>query len=354
MLFIDNRTVVVDIGSNVLKIIGLRRKNRLQVEFWRAVDIFKTGKINRPDDLNPTLIVQILREMLKPIRPAIRRVRIVLSSPGCMLRIIELPVLAVSEIKAAIRLSLYGLMPFEPEKVEFNYTTLSINREQKTQTLLVALVPTDEIGRQIEILQRAGLEPETVTTDQMAIYNCYHQLRSGTDNDSIAIVNIGSERTAICFYNPGNSPAFSALPVGGNTITRSIEKHFHTSFINAESHKIGAQPPSDQDSDLTPPVFDWSSYLSRLADQIAGTIHATILNQQIQNGDYRLSKILLTGGSARLRQLDYLLAEQLKVPVHIWNPFLESALNGLIEPEIMANWGESAAPALGLALEEAV
>ena len=351
MFFNDNRTVVVDIGSNVIKILGLRRKVRLQIDFWNAVDIYKTGRINRPDDINPTAVVQILREMFKPIRPAIHRVRSVLATHGSMIRLLELPLIAAGDLKAAIRLNLAGLIPFDLEKIEFNYSVLSTNRENKTQTIMVALAPSEEIGQHLEILKRAGLEPEMITPDQLAIYNCYHQLHSGADNDTVAVVNMGADRTTICFHHDDCCPSFSILPLGGNNITRSIEKHFHTSFLNAEEIKTGAVNFTLGDDHSSPSETIRDAALNQTVDQIADTIRTMHLNLQIKNCDSHLVKIMLTGGSARLRQIDFLLADRLKIPVYHWNPFVEPAMEGLVEPDVAETWGVQAAPALGLALE---
>jgi len=329
----------------------LRRKAQFRIDFWNAIDIYKTGKITRPDDLNPTIVVQILREILKPIRPTVKRVKSILASPGCMIRILDLPILPEADLKAAIRLNLAGLIPYETNKIEFNFSVLRENREQKIQTLLVALAPTEEVMQHVEILRRAGLEAEIITPDLLAIYNCFHWLRSGSESDTVTIVNIGADRSTICFYNSDDLPSFCSLALGGNYITRSIEKHFHTSFLNAEEIKIGSGAVTiDTEAGISPDAAREMA-LKQAAEQIANTIRAMSLDQQIRRGDNHLSKIILTGGGARLKQLDYYLADSLKIPVYVWNPFNEPALEGLIAPDIATAWGEMAVPVLGLAME---
>ncbi|MFA4921181.1 MAG: pilus assembly protein PilM [Candidatus Neomarinimicrobiota bacterium] len=349
-MFLNNRIAIIDIGSNVFKVMVLRQKTHLQIEFWEALDIYKTGKIARPEDLNSTVVVQILREMLKSIRPAVRHVRSVLSSPGCMIRIIELPLLPEAELKAAIRLNLAGLIPYETDRIEFNFSVLSEDREQKTQTLLVALVPTEEIELHIEILRRAGLEAENVIPDQLAIYNCFHQLYSSSESDTVAIVNVGANRSTICFHCPGQRPSFSSLALGGNFITNAIAQHFHTSFLNAEEMKIGVDSLAPDPASEAPPAPARETALQHTVGQIADTIRTMDLDRQIRNCESHLSKIILTGGGARLKQFDYLLADSLKKPVYLWNPFCEPAMRGLVAPEVAETWGTMSVPALGLAL----
>jgi|GEM_PF-5465660 len=186
---------------------------------------------------------------------------------------------------------------------------------------------------------------------QLAVYNCYHQLRSGMDNDTVAIIYFGADRNTICFHHDDCCPSFSILPLGGNHITRSIEKHFHTSFLNAEEIKTGGVASALSEDHSSPSEIIRETALNQAADQIADTIRTMHLNLQIKNCDNHLGKIMLTGGSARLRQIDFRLADRLKIPAYCWNPFTEPVIEELVESDVAETWGGQAAPALRLALK---
>jgi len=345
MLFRESKRIVLDLGCNVIKLVGVQEKNPRQIEFVKMIDIYQTGRVARPDDLTVTLIVQLLRTL----RIGGRRVRTILSTPSTHMRVIELPLLADGELKTAIRLNLTGGLPYETDAIEFDYIVLAIDRQLKKQTLLVGVTKSNDLNRHQEILTRAGLEAEIVAIDQLALNTLWQKAHPPKNSRPVMLVNIGAERTTFNLMDETHRPSFNAIALGGNQVTGAVERRFHTSFANAEQQKIAAQ--SDPAVTAGTPV-DWETEAETLASRLAVIIHDLDISYRINFGAEELGEIWLCGGGALLKGLDYQLASLLKVPVRLWNPLLDNYFTHGLSPAEVKALGPFLAPALGLALQE--
>ena len=128
MLIKEKKSVGVDIGSNAIKIIGLRRKKKIRIEFMKSVDLYMSRSVNRPEDLSDTLLVQIIRGLISEIKGGVRKFKTSISGPNTLVRSIELPNLSNGEIQSAIKWKLASTIPFNIDDVEFDFQVLNINK----------------------------------------------------------------------------------------------------------------------------------------------------------------------------------------------------------------------------------
>ena len=347
-MFAEKKIIGLDIGSNVIKFVAVKKSKKLQVENLGFIDLYLNRKLNKPEDMNDTVIVQAIRELLREVKGGVKKVRTTFSSANSFIRQMELPVLQEDELKSAIRFNLESLIPISSEDVEFDFHVIEINKTSNKQSVLVGLIPSSEMKRHLEILNRNHLEPDNVDVSAIAVYNCFVALEP-TPEKTIAILDIGADQTTIIIFHPSYFPYFGSIPIGGNTLTRTIEKKHHTSFYDSEKQKVTnafhylkteSKPDESQG-------IDWKTVILEMANRLTEEIKKADVYYQILHGEEPISRILLTGGGALLKNLDFLLAMTLKVPVELWNP-LNSDRIEIIPKNIDGNDGLYFTTALGL------
>jgi len=380
MLIKEKKSVGVDIGSNVIKIIGLRRKKKIRIEFMKLTDLYMSKNVRRPEDLSDTLLVQVIRGLISEIKGGVKKVKTSVSGQDALVRSMELPNLSNSEIQSAIKWKLASTIPFDIDDVEFDFQVLNTNKSSNMQTVLVGIVPANKMKKHLDILTRANLEPEIVEIDSLAIYNCFITLQDLHPDKTVAILNIGAACTTLIIMHPDHDPLFNSIAIGGNTLTRAIKSTLHISFIDAEQQKIEMSRQASHLSACLPergrlPVpklgtqsgnaqadttdntnnykeIGWKGVLLSMVAKLAEDLKKADIYYQILYGEEGLQRIYLTGGGAKLKNLDYLLANAVKVPVALWNPLKSEKLECKQEIENIDELGLHFATSLGLALRD--
>ncbi|MFA4839332.1 MAG: pilus assembly protein PilM [Candidatus Neomarinimicrobiota bacterium] len=348
MMFAEKKIIGLDIGSNVIKSIALKKGKKLQIENLGFIDLYQSRKLNKPEDMNDTVVVQAIRELLKEIKGGVKKVRTTFSSANSFIRQMELPVLQEDELKSAIRFNLESLIPISADDVEFDFHVIETDKTANKQSVIVGLVPSSEMKRHLEILNRNHLEPDNVDISAVAVYNCFVALEPPPEK-TIAVLNIGAEQTTIMILHPSHFPYFGSVAIGGNTLTRTIERKHHTSFFDAEIQKVtNAFHYLKTDSKPEEPQgFDWKTAIFDLVNRLTDEVKKADVYYQILYGEEPISRVLLTGGGALLKNLDFLLAMTLKVPVDLWNPLNSDRIES-VPKNIDGNDGLYFTTALGL------
>jgi len=348
MIFSKKELWFVDIGSSRLKIMSMQYRPKPVIKKLTLIDYYQTGLVSRPEDLSANIIVQILKDTMRAMKCNVHIVRAILSSPGTIVRTLEIPLVSEDDLKSVIRYNLSGLVPYSAETAEFDYTIWQTDRENKVQTVIVSIVPPEEIKQLTEILNRVSLEPILLNMDLLAIYNSC-ALFKDWDDQTVAFVHIGARHTQIIYFTPEKPPFFHVINNGADDITNNIAKTFQTSYLNAEELKITQKP-----SKTAKPV-ERSSVINRfcqkLVSQITAALHDIEISRQLQTITAPLKRIILTGGGAPTRELAFLLAQQMLVPVKMWNPFVSPEIE-IAVPELNQSWGWHFLPTLGLACQE--
>jgi len=354
MLIRGKKSVGIDIGSNVIKIIGLHRKKKIKIDFLKATDLYTSRNVKRPEDLSDTLLVQIIRGLISEIKCNVKNVKTSISGPDALVHSMELLNLSGDELQSAIRWKLAGIIPFDIDDVEFGFQVLNIDKSSNMLNILVGLVPANKMKRHLDILSRANLEPEIVEIDTLAIYNCFVTLQDLAVNKTVAVLHIGAERTTLIIMHPDHNPFFKSIAIGGNILTRAIERTLHISFIDAERQKIEISDKSLLNYEKPDPTEEigWQDSLHGIVVEIVENIKKADIYYQILYWEEGLEHIYLTGGGAKLKNIDFLLADALKIPVTLWNPLKSEKLEYNQEIENIDELGLHFATALGLALRD--
>jgi type IV pilus assembly protein PilM len=167
------------------------------------------------------------------------------------------------------------------------------------------------------------------------------------DYGTYMIIDIGKMVTEICVKARGVVQFSASLDVGGDTLTRSIERAMNVSTEEAEALKIehgllaGTRSKNVHEA-LLPAVTDLRSKLMRHYGYWQ-THHGEKFGGSIEH-------IYLSGGGANMKGLPEFLAYAVDVGVSVANPWVNVAPADVYIPPITATESLGYAAAIGLAL----
>ncbi len=371
MLIKKKISVGIDIGSNMIKIIGvIRKKEKISIEFINSIDLYhdETTKISKnlkgtqlvpltsninsadlyhnkkmenPEDSKDAQLVSLIHEITNGLKKfRVSKVNVSISSINAIVRIFEMPLIFGDDLKSAIKWKLNNALPYAPQDIEFDYQILNKNEDNTSQEVLVGIVPSSEMKRILDIFSSVNLDPDLVDIDSLAVYHCFWSLYNNSKNKTVALFNIGAEKTSIIIVTPKQNPYFTSLNLGGNTITRDIMKNLHTSFLNAEHIKTGSHSHfnSQIDSSKKIETIDTKKYYNFLKYKLSLELKRSELYFQTQHGEDQIDDIFITGGGAKSD--------------NYWNPLKEDIIINNTKNKNFDDIGPFFTTALGLALRD--
>jgi type IV pilus assembly protein PilM len=264
-------------------------------------------------------------------------------SPDWQLRnLIELEIQDLSSQSGDELAADYNILPFEDE-------------EGGMETILLALARGEALQTTAELAAEAGGSVDGHVPNCIALYNVYLRCGPVEEDTVVCLANLGHETIDIALVRGVDLLFARNLSGGGKVLDDAISGAFNVSVRKAESLKKDLL-------DLDP--ASRGHYASGQAEKItmaAGGAASAVVSAiqsstafcktQIKNAELRLDKVLLCGGSARLRGVRGMLREALHCPVELFDPFENVDLSQLPDHEMeqLQQLRSEAVVALGLA-----
>jgi type IV pilus assembly protein PilM len=350
-MFGSKAPVGVDIGTHTIKVCQLKRAGEgYELERFGAVEIFPGG--DRPMDAQEQQAAKInaLKQALAVGGIKAKHSVSAVSGESIIVRYLQLPEMPEDELKKALQWEAEEYIPFRLSEVNLDSVILgrgSDGEHPKMDVLLVS-AKKDLVESHLSVIRGAGLEPRIVDVDSFAFLNCFEINHQPALDECVALINIGAEITGINIYSGGVSRFSRDIPVGGNTITAAVKARLGCSISDAEGLKIniGVAPVA-----AAAPKAE-SNVQGSLMDSIRGTVeemtgahvndHLPEVNaSKAINGvvagmllevrrsleffesQYRginVSRVVLGGGTAVLRNLAQQFEQELRLPVEMIDP----------------------------------
>ena len=313
-----SRILTLNIGASkaVLAEYNLSGKDNLTLTAYGSGELPMVD-INDPSALGvslPTVLQQIMRE--KGIRPG----PLVVSLSGQMVfpRFAKIP--AVGDAEQQVRYEIEQNVPFPIDEIVSDHQFVGTTPDGDVATLIVA-AKLETVRAVTDAVRSAGLKPIKVDVSPIAVCNALKFAQPQLSGCSL-ILDVGSKTTNLIILEDEKIYNRS-ITVAGNTITKEIAQQFGCTFEEAEQLKLehgyvalgGVTEDEDEVTDR----------VSKIIRTVLTRLHAEILRSvnfyRSQQGGSAPMRLYLTGGTARLPQLDQFFTESLQVEVEFLNPF---------------------------------
>lgn len=372
-LMLDNllgrsKTVIgLDIGHDSIKAVELAKTSSgLELVRYGIAEV-RTADKERDKDDGQAATLAALQRVFSESGIETEQVCTAVSGESVIVRPIPLPYFETKsedEFATAVRGEAKDFIPFEMDDVVFDYQRLGEkkNREgSRNIEVLIVAVKKDLIMRHLSLLDSAGLKPTIIDVDSIALVNA---IIAGSDinpEEAIAVVNVGSRVTNIAIMRNEMTRFTRDLAFAGGNITQSIATEFDIPYAEAEELKkrcglsyLGSmhdrsdetEPEGENlgvvhdlyraienlqeedgagDSGATSASGDREKRVSELCEQIIGDIVSevkrSLLYYENQLDGEAISRVILSGGTSRLKGLREYFESVLDVPTELIHPF---------------------------------
>jgi type IV pilus assembly protein PilM len=324
--------------------------------------------------------VDAVRRVLDASGISVRSSITSVSGESVIVRYIQLPDMPEEELKSALRWEAEEYIPFRIEDVNLDSVILGHSEQAGVGKIDVLLISAKKelVDQHLDILREAGLTPAIVDVDSFAFLNCFEVNHEPGSQEVVALVNIGAGVTNINIYVAGVSRFSRDISIAGDTITSAIRSRLDVSMAQAEEMKIAEGAPAPE-VDATAEAGADSSLLDTIrgaVEEMAGhtigdstpeaiaakAVHNTLQNLiseirrsiqffENQSGGKIVQKIVLGGGTARMKNLPSFISKELNLPTEIINPLQRISPSGPgLDQTLLNSSREFLGVGIGLAL----
>ena len=268
--------------------------------------------------------------------------------------------MSCAQLRSALRFEAEEWIPYSLDDVYLDSDTLGKSTDDsgsKVDVLLVA-AKKDLVQEHLSVVRAAGLTTTIIDLDSLAFFNCFERNYQPKADEAVALVNIGRSVTNVNVYHGGVSRFSRDIEIAGDTITNTIQLKLNGSYEDAERLKIAeglpsvdAEPESGQtgsDDDTlmrtirgsveritqqdlnedNAPEEAAQAACKQVCNNLITEIRRSLQFFESQPNARPVTRVVLGGGTARMRNLTEMFSAELGMPAETIDPFARVSLGG--------------------------
>jgi type IV pilus assembly protein PilM len=342
----------LDIGTSGVRAAELSfGKGQVTLEKFGQVAL-PAGAVRDGEVIDPDAVAVAIKQLWTHTKFTSKKVIIGVANQKVVVRQVDLPWLPLEELRKSLAFQVQDFVPMPVEQAVLDFHPVDeLTAENGSRVLrgLLVAASRDMVNASLQAVQKAGLSPVMVDLTSFAV------IRSLADTDHLgmgseveALVDVGARVTNIVVHQGGVPRFVRILLMGGQDVTDAVADRMGVPQPQAESMKqqIGLSSPTGaMDVQAASRVVE--AVGAAFVDEIRGSLDYYLAS----SGSSAISRLVLTGGGARLGGLAQRLQVTTRVPVEIGSPLtgLRVGRTGLT-PEQIEFVEPLAAVPVGLAL----
>ena len=241
---------------------------------------------------------------------------VVTALPGVALAThsIFLPFNVPKKVESTLAFEVEGQLPYDLETAVYDYQ-VAHSDDSGTQ-LVVGVVKKKELASVLELLKGVKIDPRIVTHPGL-VYQSVLPEAGGAEHDdgAVAIVDLGHERVSVAIGRPGGAVETArTFTGGGEALTRALSQEFKISLADAASWKethgaVGTEV-------VGPDAERAAGAFLRALQPVLRELRPT-LKSYTAKAHHPIARVLLCGGTAKLRGLAGQLEQDLGIPTQL-------------------------------------
>lgn len=332
-------TFGLDIGDRSLKVLQLHHR-RSTIERSAFSEFELTGGLTKDGTiLNEEALSMAIKEAVRLARVQARNVISALPEARTFLKLLLLQKQGETPLRELIAQGLERHIPFSLDEIWWDFRIVS---EQETSfSALVGAAPKALVAAYCNLLLRAGLTPVSLDLEPLA---CTRALMNASYNGQcVLIADLGATKSTLMTATPETILFTADGGISGDALTALIASSLAIDASVAEEMK----KKYGLSKEGAPPAYHTvlNNYGVQLADTIKRMIHFSAETFPLFPP---VSLVLLTGGSALLKELPQYLTNALTIKVMVGNPW--STIQSQHRPDLPAESALRFTTVCGLAL----
>ena len=228
------KVIGLDVGSHAVKAIQMSRTGG-----ELCIDEIGYSLVD-PQQSNVDMIAaqaDALKEALRSI--SVNQSMIVGALPGqtVVIRYPRLRDVAIEDIDRAIEEEASQNIPYDLFEVFLDWSLLDEEQEGDEKLLKVLLVAAkfEVIDSRVQVADAAGINYACLSVDSLALADAAEGCKLLSDDESVALINIGASSVSIHFTKDGVSNFIRDISWGAREMINAISKSRHCDFEEAEA-----------------------------------------------------------------------------------------------------------------------
>lgn len=363
-----NSVLGIDIGSQSVKVAEIRLQGNTPVITALGMAPVPEGAVDHVGINDPDQLVAIIKQAIMDSGASESNVVCSLAGQGSVLvRPLEVPNMSESELKDHMAWEFTRNIPFAESTVETDFKAYPLaDPAAQNLDVVMAIATRSGVDTQVDIMKRAGKKAAALDVEPLSLLRSL-DVSYGNEaaNKTVCVAEIGHKTTSINIYKNERLLFSRTVPVGGEMFTRSIADSRSVSFDDAQRMKhedlmlpedatpapsfnpfAGSAPvqsynpfadPGEQTmaSDAPPPesaapvvpADDNALYsaVSPALDELVSELRRSVDYYRNKGGD--VDMMLITGGSAQMKNLDKFLTSAVGLSVERMDPYRNVTMN---------------------------
>lgn len=341
------KLVALDIGASSLKLAEVDRTSKGYTLRSYHQLLLPKGIVHEGVLEDPQALTAKIKELVRLSKVKRRNVVASLSGNAVISQKVSFATMSSDELRELIQDEASKYLPFDNmDDVNYDFQILGKNEFNANQIdVMLVAAKTDVVERFTNAIRNAGLQPVIMDVDSFALETMYEENYDLGDDEIVALVNIGASVTNINVIKSRGSILRRDFTMAGYNITADMQSNMGLPDLEEAELKKIEGPQYDEPSDV------FHEHVLTAAEPILQEIERSIDYFRSTVGGGEISRIFLSGGSARLFGFVEALSQRLNINTEIVNPFKNIAYNKkhFTEEEI-EKMGPAAAVCVGLAL----
>lgn len=359
-LFGSKSFVGLDVGSHAIKVVELAPAGSRFRVLHAGSGEMPPGVVKEGVVVEPQSVGTAIRQVLSTAGVRAGRVVSAVGGQAVIVRELKLPPMSEDELKQAARFEAERYIPYGVREVNMDFDVIGETTEENQKKVVVLLVAArrEIVDKHVQALESAGLEPFVLDVESFAVMRALDpQARTEGDGHATVFVDLGGETTDIVITEGGQMRLTRNVNIGGDSLTKAVASRLEMEFQSAAQVKEekgavlleGETLPDDRT------VLALHDAMLPILGDLATEIRRSLDYFQTRWRESRVGRVVLSGGTARLSNLDRFLSLELGVETVVGDPFMQCDVSERVLPAALRRQVAPAmATAVGLAMRGAV
>ncbi len=342
-------SVGLDLGSHTLKVVELVCAGGGYKVARLGMLPTPPGAVSKGVAADPAMIAPAIQALLHETGIRSKRVATALGGQAVIIRALTMPEMSEAELAQAATFEAERYVPPGTSEVRCQYRVLGRTPEDGQLEILLVATGKELIDRHRAPLVAAGLASEVMEVAPLSTVRAV--ARNGQNDEATVYVDLGAEGSDILVLEGERVRLARHIAIGGNAVTTAIAEAMTLDFAAAQTLKEqraqlvldGEQPADGTVEALHQAILP---VITRLGTELRRSLDFYLARLRGR----AISRLILTGGTAKLTNLAPFLSRELGLPVEIGNPFAKCEAEATFPPEYLADVAPLMAVAVGLAL----
>ena len=334
----------LDIGSSAIKLVEAdKKRNGWVIKNFSSVSLPEDSIIDG-EIVNHAAVVEAIKGLVKESSVRGKAVCTSLAGASVIIKHIAIPKTNPRELGDQVYFEAEQYIPFDMSEISLDYEVVQEDMGDGKMDILLVAAKKDFIEKRLAVVKDAGLEPEVLDVDVLALANVFWENYELPPENAVVLVDLGASLTKINIVSSSASIFTRDVAVGGKNLTQEIQNKLGISFQEAEVLKIDACSTGQVPEEILP-------LFTSISESIALEIRRSLDFYASSQTQYPVTGVYLSGGSSRILGISDMLGEMLGLPIEYLNPFNRIACSGKqFNEEFLTAISQSAVVPLGLAL----